>query len=121
MFYAYCPGNNEEACGGKDFAAGQSTAEFDMSTLSAESNSACTYNVAGPPDTFKDGAEIRFRATKIDRLKVYIRVGDDLDTAKSVKGRRRLNAALEDKPIEVNKDYPVDLSKGKLNIIVVPD
>jgi len=22
MFYAYCPGNNEKACGGKDFEAG---------------------------------------------------------------------------------------------------
>lgn len=122
MFYAYCPGNNEEACGGKSaFEAGQSTSKFDLSTLSAASNSACTYDIAGPADTYQDGAEVKFRATEIKRLKVYIRVGDDPSTAKSVKGRRRLNAALEDKPIEVNKEYPVDLSKGKLNIIIVPD
>lgn len=49
-----------------------------------------------------------------------MRTGSDPATAKSVKGRRRLSEALEDKPLEVMKDYPVDLSKGKLNLVVVP-
>jgi len=58
----------------------------------------------------------------LKKLKVYLRTGDDPATAKSVKGRRRLNASsFDDKPLEVNKDYPVDLSKGKLNLIVVPE
>ena len=39
MFYTYCPMNNEEACGGKDFEAGSSTASFDMSTIAADTSS----------------------------------------------------------------------------------
>jgi len=44
------------------------------------------------------------------KLKVYLKVGDSPNSAKSVKGRRRLSTVLEDKPLEINKSYPVDLS-----------
>jgi len=54
-------------------------------------------------------------------LKVYLRTGDNATTAKSVKGRRVLAAVLEDTPVLLNKRYPVDLSKGKLNLVVVPE
>ena len=54
-------------------------------------------------------------------MKVYIRSGDNAKTAKSVKGRRRLSSVLDDKPLELHKKYPVDLSKGKLNLVVIPD
>lgn len=53
-------------------------------------------------------------------MKVYLKIGDDPKTAKSVKGRRLLSAVSEDVPLVINKNYPVDLSKGKLNLVVVP-
>jgi len=127
MFYTYCPMNNVEACGGKDkFEAGQSTENFDVS-LSAVGddgnplNDACTYDIEAPKETFKEGAKVVFELTAMKKLKVYLRVGDNANTAKSIKGRRRLQAVMTDTPLEVNTKYPVDLSQGKLNLVVIPD
>jgi hypothetical protein len=58
MFYTYCPMNNEEACGGKNFAAGSGTSSFEFGGISAladddePKNDACTYDIAAPEETF---------------------------------------------------------------------
>lgn len=84
-------------------------------------NDACTYDIKAPEATFKEGTKVVFRLTALKKMKVYLRAGDSPNTAKSVKGRRRLAAVLEDTPVERNKRYAVDLSQGKLNLVVVPD
>lgn len=62
-----------------------------------------------------------FRLTALKNMKVYLKLGDDPNKLKDVKQRRRLNSVLEDKPLEVNKYYPINLSEGKLNLLIVPD
>lgn len=54
-------------------------------------------------------------------MKVFLKYGDDANTAKNVKGRRRLSAAIDDKPAVVNQKYEIDESKGKLNVVIVPE
>lgn len=49
-----------------------------------------------------------FELTALKKLKVYMRVGDDINKAKSVKGRRRLSIAFTDVELKVNTKYEVD-------------
>lgn len=56
-------------------------------------------------------------------MKAYLRGGSDSKSAKSIaapKGRR-LEDAMDDAPMEQGKDYPLDMSKGKLLLVVIPD
>ena len=55
------------------------------------------------------------------KIKAYLKIGDDPSNLKSIKGRRRLSTVIEDKPLELFKKYPIDLSLGKLNLLVIPD
>ena len=126
MFYNYCPMNNEEACEGKNFEAGSSKDQSFANLASVDKdgkpkNDACTYDIKAPANTYKPGAKLIFRLNQLKGLRVYLKIGDDINTAKSIKGRRRLNAVIEDKGLEVNKSYKIDLSQGKLNVMVVPD
>jgi hypothetical protein len=127
-FYAFCPMNSEEKCGGKSFSADSTPKPFSfvgMSKLDDKGrpkNDACTYDVAAPKDKFKSG-KMFFRLTKIRNMKAYLRGGSDAKSAKSIaafKGRR-LEDAMDDAPMEQGKDYPLDMSKGKLMMIVIPD
>lgn len=61
-----------------------------------------------------------FRLTVVRNLDVYLRIGNNRNSAKAFKGRRRLLTAVKDTKLEVNKNYPVDLSDGTLNILVIP-
>ena len=126
MFYNYCPMNNEEACEGKNFEAGSSKDQSFANLASVDKdgkpkNDACTYDIKAPANTYKPGAKLIFRLNQLKGMRVYLKIGDDINTAKSIKGRRRLNAVIEDKGLEVNKSYKIDLSQGKLNVMVVPD
>lgn len=127
-FYAFCPMNSEEKCGGKSFSADSTPKPFSFVGMSKvddkgrPKNDACTYDVAPPTKTFKSG-KMFFRLTKIRNMKAYLRGGSDAKSAKSIaatKGRR-LEDAMDDAPMEQGKDYPLDMSKGKLMMIVIPD
>lgn len=125
-FYAFCPMNSEEKCGGKSFSAEKDVKPFSFAGMSKvddkgrPKNDACTYDVAAPD--FKSGSMF-FRLTKIRNMKAYLRFGSDAKSAKSLaaKNRRRLEDAMDDAPMVEGKDYPLDMSKGKLMMIVIPD